>query len=257
MSIGRILLIDDEDGIRFAVRDFLETAGYQVDEASSCEVAIRAFHGVRPDAVLADYILPDGNALELLARLKEIDMDVPVIILTGHGSIDLAVRAIKEGAEQFLTKPIELPALLVILRRLLENARNRQKQLAGKARRTREAIDPFIGVSPAMHDLAEQARKVAGSDSPVLIQGETGTGKGVLSRWIHENGTRADDSFVELNCAGLSKEFLETELFGHEKGAFTGAVAAKQGLLEVAHRGSVFLDEIGDMDLLVQPKLLK
>jgi len=257
MSRGRILLIDDEDGIRFAVKDFLENAGYEVEEASRCSAAIEAFQRIRPDAVFADYLLPDGNALELLARLKEIDPEVPVTILTGHGSIDLAVRAIKEGAEQFLTKPIELPALLLILRRLLENARNRQKQLAGKARQTREAVNPFIGRSPAVANLAEQVRKVVGSDSPILIQGETGAGKGVLARWIHENGPRADEAFVELNCAGLSREFLETELFGHEKGAFTGAVAAKQGLLEFAHRGSVFLDEIGDMDLLVQPKLLK
>jgi len=257
MSSGRILLVDDEPGIRFAVRDFLQHAGYEVEEAENCAEAIHAFQKLRPDAVFADYMLPDGNALELLGRLKEIDSEVPITILTGHGSIDLAVRAIKEGAEQFLTKPIELPALLVILRRLLENARNRQKQLAGKARRSREAINPFIGTSAAVADLAEQARKVVGTESPILICGETGTGKGVLARWIHENGPRADEAFVDLNCAGLSKEFLETELFGHEKGAFTGAVNAKQGLLEVAHRGSVFLDEIGDMDLLVQPKLLK
>jgi DNA-binding NtrC family response regulator len=257
MSSGRILLIDDETGVRFAVKDFLENAGYEVDEATSCAEAIQAFQKLRPDAVFADYILPDGNALDLLRRLKDIDPEVPVTILTGHGSIDLAVRAIKEGAEQFLTKPIELPALLVILRRLLENARNRQKQLAGKVRRSREAIDPFIGTSAVVADLAEQARKIVSSESPILIQGETGTGKGVLARWIHDNGPRADEAFVDLNCAGLSKEFLETELFGHEKGAFTGALAAKQGLLEVAHRGSVFLDEIGDMDILVQPKLLK
>jgi DNA-binding NtrC family response regulator len=257
MSKGRILIVDDEAGVRFGIRDFLESAGYEVDEASTCAEAADSFQRIRPDAVFADYMLPDGNALELLSRLKGIDQDVPVIILTGHGSIDLAVRAIKEGAEQFLTKPIELPALLVILRRLLENARNRQKQAAGRAQRNRDAVDPFIGVSPAIQELAEQARKIAGTDSPVMIQGETGAGKGVLARWMHENGPRADEAFVDLNCAGLSREFLETELFGHEKGAFTGAVSAKQGLLEVAHRGSVFLDEIGDMDVQVQPKLLK
>jgi transcriptional regulator with PAS, ATPase and Fis domain len=129
--------------------------------------------------------------------------------------------------------------------------------LVRKTRQDREAPDPFIGASPAIQSLAEHAHKVLSSESPILLLGETGTGKGVLAKWIHQNGPRADEPFVDLNCAGLSKEFLETELFGHEKGAFTGAVASKPGLLEVAHRGVVFLDEIGDMDPSVQPKLLK
>jgi DNA-binding NtrC family response regulator len=171
--------------------------------------------------------------------------------------VDLAVRAIKEGAEQFLTKPVQLEALAVILERLIENQRNRQQQLARRTRLARELRDPFLGTSAAMRALSVEARKVAPSDSPVLIQGETGSGKGVLARWLHENGPRAEEAFVDLNCAGLSREFLETELFGHEKGAFTGAVASKPGLLEVAHRGTIFLDEIGDVDAQVQPKLLK
>ena len=145
----------------------------------------------------------------------------------------------------------------MILERLLENQRNRQQQLARRSRRGRELRDPFLGTSAAIRALAEEARKVSASDSPVLIQGETGAGKGVLARWLHESGPRAEEAFVDLNCAGLSREFLETELFGHEKGAFTGATAAKPGLLEVAHRGTIFLDEIGDVDPQVQPKLLK
>src|SRR5262245_56804976 len=257
MAKNKILIVEDEVGVRFGIRDFLESKGFEVEEATSCEEAIESFQMSRPDAVFADYMLPDGNALELLPRLKTIDQDVPVVILTGHGSIDLAVRAIKEGAEQFLTKPIELPAMLVILSRMLENARNRQKQLARKTRQDREAPDPFIGTSTLIRNLADHAHKVVSAESPILLLGETGTGKGVLAKWIHQNGPRADEPFVDLNCAGLSKEFLETELFGHEKGAFTGAVASKPGLLEVAHRGVVFLDEIGDMDPSVQPKLLK
>src|SRR4029453_13220985 len=211
----------------------------------------------RPDVVIADYMLPDGTALDLLPLLREIDPDIPLLILTAHGSIDLAVRAIKEGAEQFLTKPLEMPALMVILKRLLENQRNHNKQLASKTRQVRYAIDPFIGVSPAIRALADQAKRVLSTESPVLILGETGTGKGVLARWMHENSPRAEEAFVDLNCAGLSRELLETELFGHEKGAFTSATASKQGLFEVAHRGSIFLDEVGDVDLMIQPKLLK
>ena len=202
-------------------------------------------------------MLPDGTALDLLPRLKEIDAEIPLIILTAHGSIDLAVRAIKDGAEQFLTKPLELSALLVVLQRILENKRNLQKQRASKTREVRTAIDPFMGTSQAIRDLAQQARKVLHTESPILILGETGTGKGVLARWLHANSTRSEEAFVDLNCAGLTRELLETELFGHEKGAFTSATATKQGLFEVAHRGTIFLDEIGDVDLQIQPKLLK
>jgi len=254
---NKILVIDDEAGVRFSIRDFLESQGYEVDEADSCQGAQQVFRASRPDAVIVDYLLPDGNALDLLSCLKEIDPGVPLVVLTGHGSIDLAVRAIKEGAEQFLTKPVELPALLVILQRLLENQRTYQKQLAGKSRQAREVVDPFLGTSAAIRQLTAQAKKVLSTESPILIQGETGTGKGVLAAWLHDNGPRAEEAFVDLNCAGLSREFLETELFGHEKGAFTSAITSKPGLLEVAHRGTVFLDEIGDMDPQVQPKLLK
>jgi len=239
------------------VRDYLELQGYEIDEAESCESAQHLFRTSRPDVVIADYLLPDGTALDLLPRLKEIDAAIPLLILTAHGSIDLAVRAIKEGAEQFLTKPLELPALLVILRRILENRRNLNKQLANKSREVRTAIDPFVGTSSAIRSLAEQARKVLSTDSPILIFGETGSGKGVLARWIHANSPRSEEAFVDLNCAGLSRDLLETELFGHEKGAFTSATASKQGLFEVAHRGTIFLDEIGDVDLQIQPKLLK
>ena len=257
MARNRILVIDDEPGLRFGVRDFLEMHGYRIDEAESCRDAQQIFRSTRPDIVIADYMLPDGTALDLLPRLKEIDSEIPLLILTAHGSIDLAVRAIKEGAEQFLTKPLELPALLVILERLLANQRNHQKQLASRSQQFRSAVDPFIGTSEAIRSLAAQARKVLATESPVLILGETGSGKGVLARWLHDNSPRAEEAFVDLNCAGLSRELLETELFGHEKGAFTSATSSKQGLFEVAHRGTIFLDEIGDVDLQIQPKLLK
>ena len=253
----KILLVDDEAGIRFGIRDFLESHGYAVAEAESCREAPDVFKAFQPDVAIIDYRLPDGTALELLPRFRDIDPTAPLVILTAHASIDLAVQAIKEGAEQFLTKPVELPALLVILQRLLEHQRHRQKRLAGKSREAREAIDPFLGSSPAIRALAEQARQVVAVDSPLLIHGETGAGKGVLAAWLHQQGPRVDQAFVDINCAALSRELLETELFGHEQGAFTGAVSSKPGLFEVAHRGTVFLDEIGDMALEVQPKVLK
>jgi DNA-binding NtrC family response regulator len=255
--VPKILIVDDEPGIRFGVRDFLESDGLEVEEADSVAAGERAVRETHPDAVILDHMLPDGTALDLLPRLRELDPSLPVVVLTGHASIDLAVRAVKEGADQFLAKPVELPALLVLLRRLLEAQRERRRQIAGRTRQAREAIDPFVGSSAAIRELEEQARRVATSSSPILIEGETGTGKGVLARWLHRNGPRADEPFVDMNCAGLSREFLETELFGHEKGAYTGAVTSKPGLLEVAHRGVTFLDEIGDLDPQVQPKLLK
>jgi DNA-binding NtrC family response regulator len=257
MSRNKVLVVDDESAVRFGIRDFLEQHGYEIEEAESCQDARNIFRTSRPDIVIADYMLPDGTALDLLPRLKEIDAATPLLVLTAHGSIDLAVRAIKEGAEQFLTKPLELPTLLIILQRLLQKQRNYHKQLASKSRQVRQAIDPFIGTSAAIRALEDQARKLLSTESPVLILGETGTGKGVLARWLHDNSSRGDEAFVDLNCAGLSRELLETELFGHEKGAFTSATASKQGLFEVAHRGTIFLDEVGDVDLQIQPKLLK
>jgi DNA-binding NtrC family response regulator len=257
VTAERILIVDDESSVRFGLREFFLAKGYVIEEAASCAEAERTWRAGRPDIAIVDYNLPDGDGIDVLLRLKEFDSSVPVIILTAHGSIDLAVRAIKEGAEQFLTKPVELPALLLVVRRVLDLQRSRKRQAASQQKENRELIDVFLGPSKAIRALADEARRLVQSESPILIRGETGTGKGVLAYWLHRNGPRAKEAFVDLNCAGLTREFLETELFGHEKGAFTGAVAAKPGLLEVAHRGTLFLDEIGDLDLAVQPKLLK
>ena len=188
MSRNKVLVVDDESGVRFGIRDYLEQHGYEIEEADSCQDAQHLFRTSRPDIVIADYMLPDGTALDLLPRLKEIDSQIPLLVLTAR--IDLAVRAIKEGAEQFLTKPLELPTLLVILQRLLQKQRNYHKQLASKSRQVRQAIDPFIGTSAAIRALADQAKKVLPTESPVLILGETGTGKGVLARWLHDNSPR-------------------------------------------------------------------
>ncbi len=252
----RILVVDDEPGVRFGIRHFFEAHGLEVVEAETCREARELFRGYRPDLVLLDYRLTDGTALELLPEMRAVDPSIPVLVLTAHVSIETAIQVIKQGAEHFLPKPVELPTLWVMVERLLEVQRTRRQQQALAASRTEE-LNPFLGVSRAIRELEATARRVLDSDSPVLIQGETGTGKGVLAHWLHMHGSRGGGPLVQLNCAGLLPQFLETELFGHERGAFTSAVSRKQGLLEVAHRGTVFLDEIGDMDLLVQPKLLK
>jgi DNA-binding NtrC family response regulator len=257
MPKKRIVVGEDDQSIRGALVDFLESLDYEVVGTSSCAGIREAFREFSPDAAVLDYSLPDGTALDLLPHLKQSHPSVPLILLTGNGTVQLAVRAIKEGAEQFLTKPVELSAIAVVLERALKNQRNQQKQLAGKAREKRESVNPFLGTSPAIREIAEQVERLAPSHCTVLIAGETGSGKGVLAKWLHDQSPRAEEAFVDLNCAGLGRELLESELFGHEAGAFTGAVQRKLGLFEVAQRGTVFLDEIGDMDLQVQPKLLK
>jgi DNA-binding NtrC family response regulator len=257
VSKQRVLVLEDESGIRETICDYFEQHGHDAIGADCCARADDIWNSARPDAVILDYSLPDGNPLDLLSRWKAVEPHIPIIILTGNGSIELAVQAVKLGADQFLTKPTDLSTLYLMLQRALENKRNRHKQLADKIRRERTPIDPFLGSSPAIRKLAELARKFIHADSPILIGGETGTGKGVLATWIHENSSRSAEPFVDLNCGGLSRELLESELFGYEKGAFTGASQAKAGLFEIAHRGSIFLDEIGDMEPQVQPKLLK
>ena len=253
----RILLVDDDPSVRGVVKTYLESEGFEIFEAGSGAEAEKRFVEVGPDVVLLDYALPDTTALDLLPKLKQSAPDVPVLFLTGQGTIELAVQAMREGAEQFLTKPVDLDALLVMLRRLCAVRRERARQLALRTAGGRRELHPFQGTSAAIRRVAEEASRMAAAESPILILGETGAGKGVLARWLHEHGPRADEPFVDMNCAGLSRELLESELFGHEKGAFTGAVSPKPGLLEVANRGTAFLDEIGDTDPAVQAKLLK
>jgi DNA-binding NtrC family response regulator len=251
----RVLVVDDDAGIRQAIGRFLRAKGFEVVEAGGVREAEGAASSSGPDLAIVDQRLPDGTGIELLPRLRAILPQIPFVILTAHGTIDMAVQAIREGADQFLTKPIDMNALLLLLERLLEGRRNRQKQLATRPRPG--VLDPFLGSSPGMRQLAVEAEEAQSTDRPVLILGETGTGKGILARWLHDRGPRAEEPFVDLNCAGMSRDLLDAELFGHEAGAFTGAVKAKLGLLEVAHRGSVFLDEVGDMDLGIQARLLK
>ena len=257
MIKNKILLIDDDRMIRVTIREFLTINGFDILEAPDCATAKSLFIEYNPDIVISDYVLPDGNALELLLELREYDPFIPVIILTGHGSIELAVRAIKEGANHFITKPVELDALLVITTRLLEQQRVEKQQKIKNEYHSKNKVDPFVGQSKVIKSLQEHCRKTAEVDFPVLLQGETGSGKSLIARWIHEHSPRANELFVDLNCSNLSETFLDSELFGHDKGAFTGAIKQKPGLLEIANNGTVFLDEIGDMSLTIQPKLLK
>jgi DNA-binding NtrC family response regulator len=255
---GRILVVEDDPAQRLSMGRYLTAKGFDLSEGATCQAAEAEFRSRQPDVMLTDYQLPDGTGLELLARVRRIDPTVPVVMLTGHGTIGLAVQAIKEGADQFLTKPVDLEALVVILQRLVEGRRTREALLVLQNRAARSTVDPFQGgSSEVMRQLREDALRVVDADGGVLLLGETGTGKGVLASWLHTHGPRARERFLDLNCAGLSRELLGNELFGHERGAFTGAHAAKPGLLELADKGTLFLDEIGDVDLQVQPRLLK
>jgi DNA-binding NtrC family response regulator len=253
----KVLLVDDEPGPRFGVRRFLKSHGFEVEEADDLASARTALRLFVPDVTILDFRLPDGTALDFIPHICDTSSS-SIIVLTAYATIDTAVEAVKLGADQFLTKPVELQTLRVVIERLVENQRNRRQMAAGVKRgELRDRIDPFLGETLAIGELREKTGAVLRTDSPLLIQGETGTGKTELAKWIHRHSRRSDEAFVDLNCAGISREFLETELFGHEKGAFTGASGPKQGLLEAADRGTVFLDEIGDMDSQVQASVLK
>ncbi|HSJ99761.1 MAG TPA: sigma-54 dependent transcriptional regulator [Kofleriaceae bacterium] len=255
--MGRILVVDDERVIRHVLRNLFRTHGFQVEEAETAAEAEAAFRAGVPDLVVVDYLLPDGDGLQLIEALHRIDQRVPLIMLTAKSSIDLAVRAVKAGAEQFVVKPLDGSVMMVVVQRALESYRDRRRRVALSAQKARHELDPFVGESPAIRALATQASRVLETQTPVLIEGETGTGKSVLATWLHHHGPRAQEALVDINGAGLSRDLLEAELFGHERGAFTGAATSKLGLLEVAHRGTVFLDEIGEIAIDLQPRLLK
>jgi DNA-binding NtrC family response regulator len=254
---SKILLIDDSNDLLTTVSRFLANEGHHVSTARSRAEAVVAFEAEDPDLCIVDYELPDGTGFDVILEVLKRDPKAGIVMLTGHGTIGLAVDAIKLGADQFLTKPVNLPSLGVIVQRSLQ-ARSDQRQRSAQQRSEERArVAPFIGTSRAIQRVQELATAVVKSHAPVLLTGETGTGKGVLARWLHEFGPRGSEAFVDLNCAGLSRELAESELFGHQRGSFTSANATKRGLLELAHHGSLFLDEIGELDPAVQPKLLK
>ncbi|HET7500194.1 MAG TPA: sigma-54 dependent transcriptional regulator [Kofleriaceae bacterium] len=252
-----ILVVDDDAIVRASITGFLRARGFTTYEAETMQAAEHAFREHAPNLAIVDHQLPDGNGLDLIRLLHRIDDRVPILMLTGHASFDLAVQAVKVGAENFLTKPIFPAALFAVVQRVLDSYRDRRREVARSVHEVRSRFDPFAGESVVIRSLLEQAHQVLDSHTPILISGETGTGKGVLARWFHEHGPRAEEPFVDINCAGLSRELFESELFGHERGSFTGAATSKLGLLEVAHRGTAFLDEIGEIALALQPRILK
>ena len=232
----------------------VRTLGYKALKVELLVDAERSFAVEQPDLVIIDRNLKEGQALDFIRRIRDMDATVPLILLLDSVSIDESAEAARAGADKFLGKPVDPVVLGVVLARLVEQARARKASPEAGSPGT---ISPFFGTSPAILRLEQHVRRILSLDRPVLIQGETGVGKSMLARWIHNHSPRKGSAFVELNCAGLSKELLESDLFGHEKGSFTGAASAKQGLLEISNHGTVFLDEIGDMDLAVQPKILK
>ena len=254
---ARILIIDDEDTIRFGFGGYLQAKGYGFLEAENGGKGLLLARSQAPDLVLLDMKLPDIDGLDLLRALKAENEFLVVIMITAFGTIEKAVQALKMGAENFLTKPVDPEAFLIVIEHALEiHDLRKQEVLAALSVRDAEG-DHFIGQSAKMLKFYEMAQLVSRDPVTVLIQGETGTGKGKWAQWIHRHGERSSKSMVELNCAGLSKELLESELFGYEKGAFTGAAGNKVGLLEIANGGTLFLDEISEMELAVQAKVLK
>ncbi|HET6361406.1 MAG TPA: sigma-54 dependent transcriptional regulator [Gemmatimonadota bacterium] len=254
---ARILVVDDEPGIRQALRQMLEYEGYQVRDAKDGPSALAAYSEDPPDLVLLDIKMAPMDGLDVLDRLRAKDPDVVVVMISGHGSVETAVEALKRGAFDFLEKP---PDREVVLKRISnalaerelerENAELRKAQMAAGA-------GPIIGKSPALMEVLEKVRRIAPTRAYVLITGENGTGKELIAREIHRLSERAKGPFVEVNCAAIPHELIESELFGHEKGAFTGAHARRTGKFELADKGTLFLDEVGDMSLAAQAKVLR
>ena len=257
-SKGRIVVIDDEANAAAALEEILHEEGYEVATAPDGAAGLTLLEGFEADLVLTDLRMPGVDGLEVLARVKEIHPDAVVVIMTAYGTVKTAVRAIKAGAEEYLTKPIDVEGLQVVLQRAME-----KKALRAETRNLRERLDhkyrldSVVGESPEMLSAFKTLRQVAPSNSSVLLVGESGTGKELFAQALHQNSSRRHRPFVKVACAALPETLLESELFGHEKGAFTGALFTRAGRFEVANGGTLFLDEIGDISPTVQVKLLR
>ena len=246
---ARLLLVDDESTGLAVLKLILEEEGYRVDTARDGAAALERFAESAADVVITDWKMPRMDGVELVRRLREQDAHVPVIVCTAHGDVGTAVQAMRAGAEDYLTKPIDLDALTRVLERALERRDLRERDDAG--------LEGLVGAGPAMQKVYRVARQVAAARATVLITGESGTGKGELARAIHAIGPRAAQPFVTVHCASLAPTLLESELFGHEKGSFTGADRRRLGRFEQAEGGTVFLDEIGEVSTATQIKLLR
>lgn len=255
--MDKVLIIDDERQLRGLLARIIGLEGYEVIQAENCAAGLRQLERTRPEVVLCDVKLPDGNGVDLVGRIKAIAPDAEVILLTAYGNIPDGVQAIKNGAFDYITKGDDNPKIIPLLSRAMEKAKAQRKSAAGRQPETAPSFEAVIGSSKAMRDAVELARKVAATDTSVLLTGETGTGKEVFAQAIHRAGKRKDRTFVAVNCSAFAKDLLESELFGHTAGAFTGAAKNKKGLMEEADGGTLFLDEIGEMPVDLQAKLLR
>jgi DNA-binding NtrC family response regulator len=253
-----ILLVEDKDSLRSMLKLAIEGQGHLVVEARDQGEAMRAMHQDRPALVLTDLRLPEGDGFGVLRAAKEMDPELPVIVMTAYGSIQDAVAAMKEGALDFLAKPVDPDHLMLMVERALTQRRVMTEYILLKEElAARRGAPQIIGDAPSLRQAILALQRASGSDATVLLEGESGTGKELFARALHALSPRSEGPFVAINCAAIPENLLETELFGHEKGAFTGAVARKPGKFEIAHRGTLFLDEIGDLPLALQAKILR
>jgi len=252
---GSILIIDDERSIRKTLNEILSYEGFKVEEASDGDEGLKMFAEKNYDVVLCDIKMPRTDGIEFLVKAGEYNPDIPVIMISGHGTIETAVDAVKKGAYDYVAKPPDLNRLLITIRNALDrNSLSKEtKVLKKKINRVQE----MIGESDAMKKIKETIEKVAPTDARVLITGENGVGKELVARWLHTKSKRAEQSMVEVNCAAIPSELIESELFGHEKGSFTSAIKQRIGKFELANGGTLFLDEVGDMSLSAQAKVLR
>ena len=258
MGNAHIVVVDDDHGVREVLHDLLTQEGYHVTVVADGPSAIQTVKDTVVQVVIADLRLPGMDGLCVLERVAQLDAKIVGIVMTGYGTIDSAVKAMKAGAFDFITKPFDADAVSIVVRKALEFQRLRQENvLLRKTVRDQYRMEHLIGTSETMRELLEFIDKVADSDSTILISGESGTGKELIARTIHYNSSRRDQALVPVNCGAIPENLLESELFGHEKGAFTGAVNARLGRFELAHGGTLFLDEVGEMSLPLQVKLLR
>jgi two-component system, NtrC family, response regulator AtoC len=258
MRRTRILVVDDEHLIRWSLEQNLRKQEYDVLTAGSGEDALKIIREEQPDLVLLDIQLPGISGLEVLEKIKDFDEDIIVIMVTAHGGLETAVNAMRMGAYDYINKPFNLDEMAIVIRKALETSDLRREVVGLRSEHKKTGPPKIIGESRHMKHVLEMMSRVAKSEaSTVLIQGESGTGKELVAKWIHYESSRADKPFVAINCAAVPATLLESELFGYEKGAFTDAKSQKKGLFEVADGGTVFLDEIGDMELSMQAKLLR
>lgn len=253
--MSNILIIDDERSIRNVLKDILSNEGYKMDEAADGEEGFKKFTSNNYDLVLCDIKMPKMDGLDFLQKAYEHNPDVPVIMISGHGNIETAVEAVKKGAFDYISKPPDLNRLLITIRNAMDknNLVQETKVLKRKVTKTQE----MIGESDAIKKIKETIDKVAPTDARVLITGENGSGKELVARWLHEKSNRSSSPIIEVNCAAIPSELIESELFGHEKGSFTSAIKQRIGKFEQANGGTLFLDEIGDMSISAQAKVLR